>query len=170
VQPDDWSRSVKAAASHELTDAQQAYVNLWGEFLDEFHEAHPGWSKTFKPPKASWVGFPAKRKAVHHTAVFCRPSGHYRLRAEAYIDTGDEESTSEIFNNLLENRAVIEAAVGEPLEWDLMEGKQAARISVYFGDDIRVREEKRWPEARAWLIESLGKMRAAFDPDVTKTS
>ena len=58
--------------------------------------------------------------------------------------------------------------IGEELDWDPLEGKRAARISLYFPEGIRVRERDRWPEAREWLIEALGRMRRAFGPVLEK--
>ncbi len=57
VQPDDWVKSVKATASHELTDTQHAYTQLWTAFLGYFHSAQPGRSRAFEPPTQSWMNF-----------------------------------------------------------------------------------------------------------------
>ena len=81
-----------------------------------------------------------------------------------YIDGGDRETTKAVFDALLKRREHIEQAVGGALDWDRLDNKQASRISLYFLDSIRVTDEERWPEARDWLIQAMGRMRAAFDP------
>ena len=58
----------------------------------------------------------------------------------------------------------IEEIVGESLDWDRIDDKRASRVSLYFPEEIRVADEKRWPEAWDWLIEAMGKMRSAFNP------
>ena len=83
---------------------------------------------------------------------------------EAYIDTGEKERTKEIFDKLCEKRQEIEQSISEELEWNSIDDKRASRISLYYPDEIRLTEEARWPEARAWLVEAVGKMRDAFDP------
>jgi len=168
VQPDDWSRTVRAAVSHGLSTSQQAYVSFWSELLPLFHEAHPGWSRASKAPKDHWINFPSTLPDVKLVASFCRPDGTYRLRVEAYVDSGDADTTEQLFESLLEDKATIEAAVGEQLEWDRLDNRRACRISLYFPDGLRVHEKNRWPEAQAWLIDSLGRMRNAFAPRLTE--
>lgn len=73
---------------------------------------------------------------------------------------------SPIFDALRDRRQEIEEAVGESLDWDRLDHRQAARISLYYPDEIQVTDEERWPEAREWLIDAMGRMRAAFNPAV----
>ena len=167
VKPDDWSRSVRAVRTSELTATQQAYKRFWGEFLPAFRDEHPGWTRAVSPRKESWMLFPSARSSLlRYSAAFCRPAGRYRLRAEAYIDTGDKEATKEAFDKLHDRKQQIERAVGEDLEWNRMDDrdKRASRVSLYFPGEIRITDEGRWPEARDWLVQAMGKMRAAFDP------
>ena len=165
MKPNNWSRSVQSARSAGLTDTQQAYLRFWGEFLPAFKEAHPGWTRATAPQKVHWMSFPSTRsRLLVYSASFCRTARGYGLRAEAYIDTGDQEATKGLFDELRERQPQIEQTVGEGLEWDRIDGKRASRISFYYPDRVRVTDEKRWPEALVWLIQAMGKMRAAFDP------
>ncbi|MCY4454406.1 MAG: DUF4268 domain-containing protein [Immundisolibacterales bacterium] len=165
VKPNNWSRSVQAARSTGLTVTQQAYLRFWGEFLPAFRDAHPGWTRATAPQKVSWMNFPSVRSALlTYSASFCRTPRGYGLRAEAYIDTGDRETTKEAFDALREKQGQIEHAVGDDLEWERRDPRQASRISLYFPTGIRVTDEERWLEARDWLVQAMGKMRAAFDP------
>lgn len=165
VKPDDWSRSVQAARSSELTETQQAYQRFWGEFLPAFREAYPGWTRATKPSKVAWMSFPSTRSGLlKHNATFCRPAGKYRLRAEAYIDGGDTDANKNTFDALREKKPQIEHAVGESLDWERLDGRRASRISLYFPAEIRISNEQLWPEARAWLVQAMGKMRNAFKP------
>lgn len=164
VQPDNWSRSVRPTPG--LRDSEQAYWRFWNEFLPAFHGAHPGWSRAATPRKKASMGFPSVRSLLKYRARFCRRAdGRYGLRAEARIDTGDAVSTNDAYDALHDRkRQEIEQALGEALEWERLENNRAARASLYFPNEIRIGDEERWPEARAWLIEAMGKMRAAFDP------
>ena len=165
VKPDNWSRSVQAARSSGLTDTQQAYLRFWGEFQPAFRDAYPDWTRSNVPRKEHWMIFPSARSALlKYSAAFCRTAGGYGLRAEAYIDTGDRETTKEAFDGLREKQGQIEQTVGDELDWDRLDDKRASRISLYFPDRVRVTDEERWPEARTWLVQAMGKMRDAFDP------
>ena len=164
VKPNNWSRSVQSARSAGLTDTQRAYLRFWGEFLPAFKEAHPGWTRATAPPKVHWMNFRSARSGLGtYSASFCR-TPRIGLRAEAYINTGDRATTKKAFDDLHEKQPQIDQSVGEELDWDRLDDKQASRISLYFPDRLRVTDEERWPEARAWLIQAMGKMRAAFDP------
>ena len=165
VKPDDWSRSIRAVHSSELTETQQAYQRFWGEFLPVFRDAYPGWTRAAKPSKDSWMSFPSTRSGLlKHNAAFCRPAGKYRLRAEAYIDGGDADANKNTFDALHENKQQIEHAVGESLDWERLDGRRASRISLYFPAEIRISNEQLWSEARVWLVQAMGKMRSAFNP------
>ena len=167
VQPDNWSRSVRAAHDSGLTETQQAYLRFWDAFLPEFRNTYPGWTNATKPSKGSWMAFSSSRSGLlRYNAAFCWPDKHkeYRLRAEAYIDTKDQVTTKEVYDQLYNQKEQIEQAVGEELEWDRIDDKRASRVSFYFPDTIRVAEEERWPEARPWLIQAMGKMKSAFNP------
>ena len=104
---------------------------------------------------------------MKYSANFCRPGGRNRLRAEAYIHKkGERDATKAIFDALHDRRQEIEEVVGESLDWDRLNQKQAARISLYYPDEIRVTDEDHWPKAREWLVEAMGRMQDAFNPAI----
>jgi len=165
VKPDNWSRGIRAVRSAAQTGTQQAYLRFWDEFLPAFRIAHPGWTRATAPSKSSWVSFPSSRSPLlRHNAAFCRPDGKYRLRGEVYIDGGDADTNKNTFDGLHEKKQQIEQAVGEALDWDRLDHRRASRISLYFPDEIRITDEERWPDARTWLVQAMGKMRNAFNP------
>ena len=165
VNPDNWSRSVQSARNAGLSDTQKAYLRFWGAFLPAFRDAHPGWTRATVPQKVHWMSFPSARSGLlKYNAAFCRSVRGYGLRAEAYIDTGDQATTKEAFDLLHEQRKRIEQSVGEELDWDRLDDNQGSRISLYFPDEIRVTDEQRWPEVQPWLVQAMGRMRDAFNP------
>ena len=165
VKPNNWSRSVRAVQSLEASESEQAYERFWMEFLPSFREAHPDWTRRSAPRKKNYMTFKsALSRVLRYSASFCREDGRRRLRAEACIETGDSETTKEAFDLLLEKKARIEQSVGEVLDWDRLDNSKRSRISLYFPGEIKIADEERWPEARDWLIQAMGKMRAAFDP------
>ena len=166
VKPDSWGRSVRAARVHsEANERERTYQRFWGEFLPAFRDRYPDWTRTMAPSKRGYMSFPSSRSnLLRYSAVFCRPDGRSRLRAEAYIDTRDAETTKAAFDDLHRRKEQMEKAVGEDLEWDRMDGKRGARVSIYYPHEIRVTDEERWPEALPWLVEAMGRMRDVFNP------
>ena len=143
VKPDNWSRSVKAAHSAGLSQSQQAYLRFWGSFLPALSTANSGWTQKSAPSKANWMGFPSKQSRVAtYTASFCRLEGRPRLKAELYIDTGDETTSKKAYDTFHSKKAQFEQEVGEELDWDPMEDRRASRVSLYFPDEIRIAEEE----------------------------
>ena len=163
VKPDSWGRSVRAArVNSELNERERAYQRFWGEFLPAFRDRYPDWTRAMAPSTRNYMSFPSSRSnLLRYSATFYRSE---RLRAEAYIDTRDAETTKAAFDDLHRRKEQMEKAVGEDLEWDRMDGKRGARVSIYFPREIRISDEERWPEARSWLVEAMGRMRDAFNP------
>ena len=166
VKPDNWGRSVRAArVNSELSERARTYQQFWGEFLPAFRIRYPDWTRATSPQKISWMGFPSSHSSLlKYKAAFCRLDGRSRLRAEAYIDTENAETTKAAFDNLHLRKQQIEEAVDETLEWSRLDSKRASRVSLYFPEEIQVTDEERWPKALSWLVEAMGRMRDAFNP------
>ena len=122
VQPDGWSRSVKAArVDSEPSEGERACLKFWGEFLPAFQDRYPGWTRR-TASRRDYMSFPSSRsRLARYSAAFCRPDGSSRLRAEVYIDTRDRESTKAVFDDLYRQKPRIEEKVGEELEWDRLD-------------------------------------------------
>ena len=166
VKPDEWSRYVRAARMPEPSPRRQAYRTFWSEFLPAFREADPSWRWRRTPSNDSWMGFPSGNSQCPYHATFCQPDGEYRLRVEVYIDGGDKQTNKETFDKLHEHKDRIEQELGEPLEWDRLDDRQASRVSLYFPGGMEIIDKDRWSEAKDWLVEAMGRMRDAFGPAI----
>ena len=82
---------------------------------------------------------------------------------ELYIDS-PTVNPSDVFDWLVERRDEIEAKVPQEIDWDRLDGNRACRIAVYFPDEVRVTDEHPWPELIDRFVETLGQLKAAFDP------
>ena len=158
VMPDNWARTLKV-----VEPRQQLYQRFWGEFLPAFRAAHPSWTRSAKPSKDSWMNFSSRLSSMlTYTAAFTRDG---KLRVEAYIDNKDPALVEEAHQRLQERAKEVEDRIGEKLVWaDQKPGTRASRISLYFPHPLQVTDEGSWPEARAWAVEAMGKMRDAFNP------
>ena len=163
VMPDNWARTQKVVHDDRLNPLQQLYLRFWDEFLPEFRDAHPNWTRRTKPSKDNWMNFPSRLSSMlTYTAAFTRDG---KLRVEAYIDNKDPALVEEAHQRLQERAKEVEDRIGEKLVWaDQKPGTRASRISLYFPHPLQVTDEGSWPEARAWAVEAMGKMRDAFNP------
>ena len=105
--------------------------------------------------------FPSLREVLNYYPYFGVRS---KLRVEAYIYSEDQRTNKRVYDQLHNEKQQIEQIVGEELEWGRMDDSRDSKISLYPPDTIRFADEDRWPEARRWLIQAMGKMRSAFDP------
>lgn len=97
---------------------------------------------------------------------FSYPAGatNYRLRAEVYLPDGSSH-----YPQLLEQREAIEASCDLELYWEELEGAYASRIAAYL-DPADPSDSDSWPRYRQWGIETLGKLRIAFDTPIKNLS
>lgn len=167
VEPDEWKRSIRAETG-KLSDKQRAYRDFWTEFLPEFHERHPDWSRRHTPAKGNWMEFPAGLTGLHYSVNFCRSGNQWRFRVELYVNASDKETATARFNSLQQSRDAIEARIGEPLEWDPLEQNQGCRIASYYSDDVSVDDRDRWAEVRVWAVGRMGDFRDAFRSHIVK--
>ena len=169
VEPDEWKRAIRAETG-TLSETQRTYRDFWTEFLPQFHRSHPDWSQRNTPAKGNWMDFPAGLTGLHYSANFCRSGVRWRFRVELYVNANDKETATARFDALKQERDVIEAQIGEPLEWDPLLQNKGCRIASYYCEDVRVEDRDRWADIRTWAIGRMGALRDAFRPHIDKLS
>ncbi len=163
VQPDDWSKSVRVAKDREDSERDALNREFWAGVQSSLREDDAAWAGLGRPSRHAWMRFKS-RQGVHFHVAFCRPGGVPGLRVETYVDTGDKETTTELYSELESRSNEIEEAFGESLEWSPLEDRRASRVSSYFSKPMSVGDKDLWPEAHAWTVQTLGRLRAAVDP------
>ena len=163
VQPDDWSKSVRVTKDRQDSERDTLYRQFWAGVQSSFREDDADWAGQGRPPKTTSMSFKSCQ-GVGFNVAFCRPGGIRRLRVEAYIDTGNKNTTTEVYSDLESRSDEIEGEFGEALEWDPLENRRASRVSSYFPKQIAIEDEDLWSEAREWIVSTLGRLRAAIDP------
>ena len=68
-------------------------------------------------------------------------------QVEFYIDRGDAEQNKQIFDTLYEHKTEIEAAFGEPLEWQRLDAKRACRVRLLLAGGGLL-DQRRWPRSK----------------------
>jgi len=82
-------------------------------------------------------------------------------QVELYIDRGDTEENSDVFERLIKYKEAVEAEFGDGLEWQRLEGKRACRIR----NQINVggwRDEEKWPEVSDATIDAMIRLEQAL--------
>lgn len=83
-----------------------------------------------------------------------------RLRHEPYIDSGDAESNSRVFEELEERSQQINEAYGRTLTFDSLVGRQACRIADYTSGDVE--ELGRHDEFIEWFFDAGERLPPCF--------
>lgn len=94
----------------------------------------------------------------------------YTSEIDLYIDRGrDADAENEaIFDTLEVAKEEIEAAFGESLEWQRLEGKRACRISKRFSLGGYRDDEEEWSEIQDAMIDGMIRLEAAFRPHIDR--
>jgi len=136
AQPNDWHAQVAALSKSTSLQAGKApmYRQFWTRFLERVGQEHPDWTNARKPQTASWFPMACPFKGGPYYAFSFAAGG--RLRSELYIDLGEAEANTALFEALLEHQVALEEVYGAPLIWEELEGKRACRIADYGDGDV----------------------------------
>ncbi len=164
-QPNDWARTVQAAAAGgEPTGHKQLQLNFWTAFR-EFMEAKKSFVRCQKPSPQHWMSHAIGRSGVHlNSIVSIWNSETNGKRPEIRSDlmlTG--LNAKKEFAALLEQKEAIEKALGFPLRWHNPDGKQCR---IYSRQDADFLNEQLWPQQFDWLRQRLESMHRVFAPIV----
>jgi hypothetical protein len=80
------------------------------------------------------------------------------------IDTLKQDPNKAAFDVFHAKQSEIRAKIGTPLEWEGLDAKRACRISVARADSSIDQVASNPTGARAWVIDSLFAIKAAFGP------
>lgn len=85
------------------------------------------------------------------------------VSVELYIDFGDENENTRVFDFLYENREPIEAAFGDELDWRPIKDKRACRI-IHYPESGGWRDENRWPELFEQAVDRMIRFDETLSP------
>lgn len=148
----------------ELNERQRVRRSFWTLLLDR---ARPKTKlhSAVSPGPDNWISTGAGMSGL---------GWNYSIRqhdtqVELYIDRGNEEANLRIFEELLESREEIDAAFGEPLDWQRLEGRQACRISHRLArGGWKDQYQEKWPEIADATIEAMIRLERAVGAHLPK--
>lgn len=159
AKPNDWQKRVRAVSrSGAVSERSERYRTFWGLYLDRMASEQPTWGRRSTPQAANWMGFTGPFSGTQIVPAF---AAGRRLRHELYIDTGDADANTALFNRLLHSQSEIEAVYGRPLEFDPIEGKRACRIADY-REDSSIDVDDDWQAYLDWFFDAGARLRTAL--------
>lgn len=162
--PNNWKKSGGSARTPTSQKAA-AYQEFFAAVLQAFKAQFPGETNVSKASHDSWLSMSIGRSGLSTGWAFTIDK---RFRVELYIDSGDVEINDSYFNQLDGQRAVVERAVGEALDWDRLQGKRACRISLYHPDSpLSVLDDAaKLAQLQEWAASKMKTLRDAFRPHI----
>jgi len=114
------------------------------------------------PGQYSWIGASSGVRGLNLNYGVTQDE----CTAELYIDRGKdaEEENKSIFDQLLAHKAEIDAAFGQTLSWERLDGKRACRIRhTETGGGYRSPEDN-WPTLQDAIIKDMDRLEKAVRP------
>jgi hypothetical protein len=165
-QPNDWSRTVKAAAgeSGEITEHKQTQLRFWIMYK-EFMEKNSR-IRCQKAYPQHWMNHSIGRSGFYMSSVVSMWNSETKtkdpeIRVELVL-TGDKAKRH--FAALEQKREWIEKTVGVPLTWHNPAGKNMCRIYIRQNADFL--KDDLWPLQQEWLKDKLELFYKVFAPVV----
>jgi hypothetical protein len=158
--PVDWTPQLPQPASDgEISDKRVAYREFFQGLIDELREKHRFTNARAGQPQ-NWYSFASGTTGFVYGMSF---AASRELRAEIYIDKGDQAFNKGAFDSLFAQKAGIEAEFGAPLRWERLDNKRASRIGCYTRGTIEDAEDE-LERHKSWAVEALLRLKKVFGP------
>jgi hypothetical protein len=160
---DDTSGSVnKPAAKNEIPERYDIRKKFWTGLLEAAKEKtklHANRS----PGQHGWVGAGCGKRGLGLNYAV----REHDTQVELYIDrgTGAEAENKAIFDQLFTEKAAIEHAFGDDLEWQRLDDKRACRICKVI-DLGGWRDAEKWPQIHEAAAEAMSRLEKALKPAI----
>jgi hypothetical protein len=163
VGPSEESRQA-GRTKKELAERYAIRKQFWTGLLERAR-AKTRLHANISPGQHSYIGTGAGKYGLSYNYVIRRNDGDVEL----YIDRGKdgEGENKAIFDELAQSKAAIEAAFGDSLDWQRLDGKRACRIkkNIALGG---YRDESKWPEIQEAMIDAMIRLGKALKPHIAK--
>ncbi len=141
-------------------DRSGLYRSLWREVLAGIIEADPGWTQAGRVTTRgsnSWITLPYGTSTIRYVLAFTATGPVIDLEfASANRDENDME-----YNRFLAWRDDLEAAFGEPVEWEALDNRKSCRIRVRGAAGGAVTDTDTHANLIEWFVSTSLRWRAA---------
>lgn len=115
---------------------------------------------SISPSKDHWVSAGAGKSGLTWAYVILKDHG----RVELYIDAADSERNKRYFDALAKHKEDIEAGFGEPLQWQRLDEKRAARIAYRIHGYGGLYDTENWEALQDAMIDAMMRLESALKP------
>lgn len=153
--PSELLRPAKGIANAELTPTRRLQMEWWTAFRDALLMAKA--LPSAQSPRAQyWYNVALGKTGYHLSATANVDECVIGVRVYMMHRYGADAA----LNQLLESRAEIEQAVGEPLTWNPNPEASDKVILLHRKADIRIKDQ--WPDHLRWMVDAVVRLRRVF--------
>lgn len=164
VEPNDFGKVVKAGAQSKwMEERGSKYQEFWAQLMQILGEEYPEF-KSRKAPTRQYIGLPTGYTACHRGIAF----GRSNLKVELYLGASDAETNAARLEALYERKDEIESIFGEPMSWEELEGRKAARVAFY--RDASILNSGDWGDYFTWIEKYFAKLTAVTQSDAFESA
>jgi len=162
AQPSEWQEDLTATTAGGYSELRQAYHEFFTDLLNRLKARSPGFTNMKNASYDSWISFGVGRTGFGVGANFFAGN---RFRVELYIDPDGHDVNKRAFDLLHDERAQIEGALDEALEWERLDHRRASR--TYVPQDGGIHSPPETLDAlKGWAVERLVRFKDVFAPRV----
>lgn len=138
----------------------EQYRGFFQELIDRLRETHHFTNARVALPQ-NWYSFASGLAGISYAAVFTKQG----LRAELYIDLGNQDANKRVFDALKKDADTIQSHFEQPLSWERLDDRRASRLGIYSETTIDSPAQE-LEAARDWMIQELLRLKQVLGPRV----
>ena len=146
----------------ELAERHLLRMEFWKQLLERA-KVKTQLHARISPSTDNWISTSAGRGGLEYNYAIRMEDA----QVELYIDRGDVEQNKQIFDALYEHKTEIEAAFGEPLEWQRLDAKRASRVRLLLAGGGLL-DQQHWSEIQDRMIDAMIRLERAFKPEIQR--
>jgi hypothetical protein len=113
------------------------------------------------PSEQGWISTGAGKSGLSFVYTITQ----HGSTVELYIDTGDADENTRLFDGFVKNKHEVEASYGSPLSWEPLETKRGCRIADRMSSGgWRDDEDMDWPRIQDEMVDSMIRLEQALRP------
>ena len=137
-------------------------VAFWEKTLEQLRTDGVDIYRNISPAKDHWLSAGSGVRSCPYQMIFSRSEA----RVELSLQRADTSENKWLFDQLHAEKAKIEAAFGDQLDWRRMDDKKASRI--VYATPFDGFDQDSWPEMIAWLSIHIRKLETAFSQPLAR--
>ncbi len=158
--PSEESRRL-SSQKRNLSEQRRVYLEFWQGLLEKVKQ-RTSLHAHIKPSTGHWISTGAGKNGLTYAYVILQNAS----RIELYIDTQDQTTNKQYFDQLYAHKDAIEQAFGAALDWQRLDHRRASRIAYHIQGKGGIRDKERWHELQQAMIDAMIRLERAFRPYV----